>query len=213
MIYRFKVWFEEDEDIVRWIDIKPSNTFLQFHEAIQDAIAFDKKEPASFYLSDDNWKKRMEIILMDMGMDDENADPKPLMKDSRMRDFINDPHQRFIYVYDFIQMWTLYCELVQILDEENGKSYPSVYRSIGKAPRQHEGSNRFKIVDDAEFEELAAKMIANRKPTAAPDEELVMDDGSGEDDDEDDDEFGFGDDDDYDAGDLSDFHEEEGPKA
>ena len=63
------------------------------------------------------------------------------------------------------------------------------------------------------LEELAAKMIANRKPTAAPDEELVMDDGSGEDDDEDDDEFGFGDDDDYDAGDLSDFHEEEGPKA
>ena len=34
MIYRFKVWFEDLEDVVRWIDIKPSHSFLDFHNVI-----------------------------------------------------------------------------------------------------------------------------------------------------------------------------------
>ena len=47
MIYRFKIWFEHKDEVIRWIDIKPSQTFLDFHEAIQDAIGFDKKELSS----------------------------------------------------------------------------------------------------------------------------------------------------------------------
>ncbi|MEY3983773.1 MAG: hypothetical protein RL160_1332 [Bacteroidota bacterium] len=208
MIYRFKVWFEEDEDIVRWIDVQSSNTFLDFHNSILESIGFDKKEPASFYMSDDNWKKRLEVTLVDMGMEEsDQAEPKPLMKDARMRDYVNDPHQRFVYVYDFIQMWTLYCELTQILEDEKGKTYPSLFRSLGKAPRQHEGASRFKIVDDAEFEELAARMIAGRKGDGpAAEEELLVDD----EDDDDDDDLGFGDSDEYDEGELGGgFHEEE----
>jgi hypothetical protein len=208
MIYRFKVWFEEDEDIVRWIDVQSSNTFLDFHNSILESIGFDKKEPASFYMSDDNWKKRMEVTLVDMGLEEsDQAEPKPLMKDARMRDYVNDPHQRFVYVYDFIQMWTLYCELTQILEDEKGKTYPSLFRSLGKAPRQHEGASRFKIVDDAEFEELAARMIAGRKGDGpAGEEELLVDD----EDDDDDDDLGFGDSDEYDEGELGGgFHEEE----
>ena len=38
MVYRFKVWFENNDEVIRWIDIKPSQTFLDFHNAIQDAI-------------------------------------------------------------------------------------------------------------------------------------------------------------------------------
>ncbi|MBU6325393.1 MAG: hypothetical protein KJS92_07880 [Bacteroidetes bacterium] len=208
MIYRFKVWFEEDEDIVRWIDVQSSNTFLDFHNCILDSIGFDKKEPASFYMSDDNWKKRLEVTLVDMGLEEsDQAEPKPLMKDARMRDYVNDPHQRFVYVYDFIQMWTLYCELTQILEDEKGKTYPCIFRSLGKAPRQHEGASRFKIVDDAEFEELAARMIAGRKGDGpAAEEELLVDD----EDEDDEDDLGFGDSDDYDEGELGGgFHEEE----
>lgn len=208
MIYRFKVWFEEDEDIVRWIDVQSTNTFLDFHNCILDSIGFDKKEPASFYMSDDNWKKRLEVTLVDMGLEEsDQAEPKPLMKDARMRDYVNDPHQRFVYVYDFIQMWTLFCELTQILEDEKGKTYPHIFRSLGKAPRQHEGASRFKIVDDAEFEELAARMIAGRKGDGpAAEEELLVDD----EDEDDEDDLGFGDSDEYDEGELGGgFHEEE----
>ena len=42
MIYRFKVWFEEDEDISRIIDIHPISTFLELHNIVLHSIAFNK---------------------------------------------------------------------------------------------------------------------------------------------------------------------------
>jgi hypothetical protein len=189
MIYRFKVWFEDLEDVVRWIDIKPSHSFLDFHNIIQESIGFDKKEPTSFYISDDKWRKLFEICLDDMGMNDtENPEPKSLMKDARLRDYINDPHQRFIYITDFLAMWTLNCELQMIADDAPKKEYPLVFRSEGKSPRQREDS-RFKMLDDNEFDALAAKILAAKtgKNIMEGAEEELLD----EEDEEDDDDLGL----------------------
>jgi hypothetical protein len=197
MIYRFKVWFEDLEDIVRWIDIKPSHNFLDFHNIIQEAIGFDKKEFSSFYISDDKWRKHMEISLEDMKMSEENDTeiPSVLMKDSRLRDFINDPHQRFVYVTDFMANWTLFCELLSINDEQAKKDYPLLYKSEGKAPRQREDS-KFKLLDENEFDALAAKILASKGAKdimEGAEEELVAavdtdDESDGEEEKED---FGF----------------------
>lgn len=192
MIYRFKVWFEDVEDVTCWIDVKPSHTFLEFHNIIQESIGFDKKEFASFYISDDKWRKLMEISLEDMhmGEDDQNADPVMLMKDSRLRDFINDPHQRFVYITDFVANWTLFCELQAIADEQPKKEYPLIYRSEGKAPRQREDS-KFKLLDDNEFDALAAKILAAKGAAnimEGAEEELLAAEDT---DDEEKDEFGF----------------------
>lgn len=200
MIYRFKVWFEDIEDVVRWIDIKPSHSFLDFHNIIQEAIGFDKKEPSSFFISDDKWRKLFEIRLDDMG-DQENEDSSPsiLMKDARLRDYINDPHQRFVYITDYMAMWTLFCEMQTIADEAPKKEYPLIYRSEGKAPRQREDS-RFKMLDDNEFDALAAKILAaktGKNIMEGAEEELVADE---EEDDEDElglNEYGEGTDDDF----------------
>ncbi len=186
MIYRFKVWFDDLEDVVRWIDVKPSHTFLEFHHTIQESIGFDKKEPTSFYISDDKWRKLFEICLDDMGSgDNEDEAPKALMKDAKLRDYINDPHQRFIYITDFLAMWTLHCELQSIADEVPQKTYPLVFRSEGKSPRQREDS-RFKMLDDNEFDALAAKILAAKSGKNIMDgaeEELV--DAVDDDDDDD----------------------------
>jgi hypothetical protein len=192
MIYRFKVWFEDVEDVTRWIDVKPSHSFLDFHNIIQESIGFDKKEFASFYISDDKWRKLMEISLedMQMGEEDQNSDPVMLMKDSRMRDFINDPHQRFVYITDFVANWTLFCELQAIADEQPKKEYPLIYRTEGKAPRQREDS-KFKLLDDNEFDALAAKILAAKGAANIMDgaeEELLA---AADTDDEEKDEFGF----------------------
>lgn len=185
MIYRFKIWFEEVEDVYRWIDIKPSHTFLDFHNIIQEAIGFDKKEPSSFFISDDRWRKHMEIALQDMGDDAENDLPKPLMENARLRDYINDPHQRFVYITDFLAMWTLFCELQMITDEAPKKVYPLVYKSEGKAPRQREDS-RFKMLDDNEFDALAAKILAakaGKNIMEGAEEELIAADDEDDEDD------------------------------
>ena len=46
MIYRFKVWFEEEEEIFRVIDIAPSASFLSLHQVVLDSIGFKKDLPS-----------------------------------------------------------------------------------------------------------------------------------------------------------------------
>jgi hypothetical protein len=66
-----------------------------------------------------------------------------------------------VYVSDYLANWTLMCELVSIEEPKTTVSYPLVYKSEGKAPRQREDS-KFKMLDDNEFDVLAAKILASK---------------------------------------------------
>ena len=74
-IYRFKVFLEDNEDVFRDIDIKASQSFEQFHTIIQEAYKFDAKHSASFFVSDDYWRKGQEITLRkeDLPLEEELA--------------------------------------------------------------------------------------------------------------------------------------------
>lgn len=160
-LYKFKLTFEEYEDISRVIEIKSSQTFLEFHKAILDSIGFDQKQMASFYMSNDTWKKEQEITLEDMSDDnDDNSIPIPTMKDSRLSMFVNDPHQKIVYVYDFLEMWTMHLELVGIeMKEKAGVKYPLCSKSVGLAPKQYDKVQRFGLVDDNEFDEITKNYL------------------------------------------------------
>ena len=174
-LYRFKVIFEDYDEVIRVIDIKSTHTFFDLHIAIQDSIGFDKSQLASFYLSDDQWKKGYEITIENMhtteDMADENYIPTPVMKESRLCDFINDPHQKFVYVFDFLNMWTLYVELTDIVLSENPKlNYPACIKTVGLAPKQYI-DKKFTLVDDDEFEELTETFLAGHEHEDGLDEE------------------------------------------
>jgi hypothetical protein len=160
-LYKFKLTFEEYEDISRVIEIKSSQTFFEFHKAILDSVGFDQKQMASFYMSNDTWKKEQEITLEDMSDDkDENSIPIPTMKDSRLSMFVNDPHQKIVYVYDFIEMWTMHLELVAIeMKEKAGIKYPLCSKSVGLAPKQYDKVQRFGLVDENEFDEITKNYL------------------------------------------------------
>ena len=157
MIYRFKVWFEEDEDINRVIDIQPTATFLDLHNIVLDSIGFNKKEASSFYVSDDNWRKGKEVTLMENGS-------KLLMDKVKINELVNDPHQKFLYITDFKEQWALHIELQSIQNDVKGIKYPLISKSTGKAPKQNEGLGRFKIVDESEFDEIANKLVSKQAP-------------------------------------------------
>ncbi len=166
-VYVFKVYFEEFEEVVRVIHVKSTQTFEDLHTAIQNAIGFDKSQLASFYLSDDQWKKYDEITLMDMSSEDEDergvAEHKLLMSKTRLGQIINDPHQKFVYIFDFMELWTFHIELTNILMQEDPKlSYPAVVKSIGKAPKQYDNLNKFKHAEDNEFDEIARSLMGDK---------------------------------------------------
>jgi hypothetical protein len=159
-IYRFKVAFEEFDDTYRIIEIKSTQTFLDFHKAILDSIGFDQKQMASFYLSNDSWKKFQEITLEDMSEKEEDDKKIPVMKTCKLADFIADPHQKFVYIYDFIELWTLHVELVGIEIKEKAEAkYPVCSKTVGLAPKQYDKVQRFGIIDDNEFDEITKNYL------------------------------------------------------
>lgn len=148
--YRFKVCLEDNEDIFRDIDIKAAQTFEQFHTIIQEAFKFDAKHAASFFVSDDYWRKGQEITLRkeDLPLDEDEirkkVDPKKLMAETKIAKYIEQPHQRFVYVFDPEVQWSFLIEMIKIVDDNSKLTYPAVIKSIGTAPKQYKQINMAK---------------------------------------------------------------------
>jgi hypothetical protein len=156
--YKFKVSFEDYEDIYRVIEIKPTQTFLDLHKAILESIKFDDKQMASFYMSNDSWKKGQEITLEDMSESEDN--PTPIMAKAKLNQYMVDPHQKILYVYDFIECWTMLIELTGIIKEDNPKvTYPHCSKSVGLAPKQYDKVQKFGVIEDNEFDEITKNYL------------------------------------------------------
>lgn len=143
MVYRFRVTYEDHEDVYRDIDIKPNQSFMTFHDAIQQAIAFDNSKQAFFYTSDDFWRKETEIASVnsnDIGkkLKSKNGEPQ---KKKNIADFVDNPHQKFIYIFDPEKEWTFLIELIKILPEAPDTVYPKCTKTLGAPPKQYKEVN------------------------------------------------------------------------
>lgn len=147
-VYRFRLLFEEQDDFLRDYDILASQTFRDFHNLVVETVELKGNELASFFICDRNWRKKKEITLIDMqphddssGMeDDDDDDRKPRvvklptmeMEKVKVKDVIDDPHQRLLYEYDFLNPKTFYIELMKIIDADPKVKYPLCSKSVGK---------------------------------------------------------------------------------
>lgn len=147
-IYRFRISFEDYDEISREIDMLPKHTFLDLHLAIQKNLGYDAEASSSFYISNDQWRKGKEIAYLPS--ESKINQKVSLMENSRLNQFIDDPHQKFYYTYNFARPYDFHVQLIKILKEEDGKTYPSVFKSIGASPKPF---NQTTIVEDAGEEE------------------------------------------------------------
>jgi hypothetical protein len=134
-LYRFRVTFEDYDDVTREIDIKSNQTFEDLHKAIHQSTGYNSEFPSSFYISNDQWIKGEEITYLpsqkriDRGVS--------LMEKVKLSSFIDDPHQKFYYTFNFDRPYDFHVELMKIiLDEAPGVTYPAIIKSTGEAPRQ-----------------------------------------------------------------------------
>jgi len=132
-IYRFRISFEDYDDVIREIDVLPKQTFLDLHRAFHAATGYNPEVPSSFYVSNDHWKKGTEIAYLPNKRKAEQG--IALMEESRLNRFIDDPHQKFYYVYNFDRPFDFHVQLIKILKEEEGKTYPALFKSIGQVPK------------------------------------------------------------------------------
>lgn len=130
MIYRFKITFEDNEDVYREIEIKSTQTFEDFHNTIIQSVGFDNQHNASFFISDDYWRKGEEITL-------KAAEGLRQMGKCKMALLIDDPHQKFVYIYDLKAQWTFLVELLKIVPDDAKATYPKIAKTVGESPKQH----------------------------------------------------------------------------
>ncbi|MBT8236417.1 MAG: plasmid pRiA4b ORF-3 family protein [Bacteroidia bacterium] len=131
MIYKIRVILDAKDDIFRDLEIEAENTLEDFHNTITQSFGFLGNEMASFYTCDERWNQDEEIALFDMSETGSNV---RLMNETSLDDVINEASPKMIYVYDFLSMWTFFVELADIVEKEDGKSYPNVLFSFGDIP-------------------------------------------------------------------------------
>lgn len=144
-IYRFRISFEDFDEVVREIDIKSTQTFEDLHKAVHRSTGYSAEKSSSFYVSTDNWIKGDEIAYLpnqrkiDRGI--------ALMEKSKLSSFIEDPHQKFYYIYNFDRPFDFHVELIKIiLETDPNIEYPFLVKSTGEAP---------KIIDKSDFGSIA----------------------------------------------------------
>jgi hypothetical protein len=153
---KFRVLLDSDNnsEIFRDILIKDSDNFESFYKAIVSSFRFEGDQMASFYVSNDSWDKGHEISLMDMSYGDDSIDsPTAIMKDALIKDFLEEPDQKFILVYDFFRMWIFLVELIGY--EKEDPETPQVLLAVGMAPPEDSraGDNEDLFAGDLEAEE------------------------------------------------------------
>jgi hypothetical protein len=180
-VFKLRVIIDTEEDVFRDIELTAQSTFHQLHETILQSFQFEKGEMASFYLSNDEWEKGLEIPLMDMG------EGVVSMENALLSEMLQSAGNKVLYVYDFLRMWIFYIEVIEVLESDANQVYPLVSLTFGEAPSQ-DSKEMEAMFDDGKWEE-----------------EEKWDAASG---DEDEDEFGFNDDENFDADDFDGYYDE-----
>ncbi len=159
-ILRFRVYWEDDDQTYRDIEIEGHQTFLDFHKCIIKAYEFDGKHTASFYVSTDRWDYGMELnseVLVN-----KKGAPALSMLKTPVSALLSVPDQKFIYVYNPEKKWVFHLELINVSkDAVSRRVYPFILRSEGIAPAQYgvKGVNPDKLMEIEEKYDVNAAAI------------------------------------------------------
>ena len=132
MICVFEITSSEATDFKRLIHISPESTFEDLHRVIQNAVNFDHSQLASFFLVDENWRKQIEISLLDSG---KNNSGLLSMRNIELNEYLTQIGQKLVYVFDFFNDRFFYLELKEKLMKTDLKE-PFVAYEKGSAPAQ-----------------------------------------------------------------------------
>lgn len=134
-VFKFRVAWEEEDNIYRDIALVSGQTFLAFQEAILKAFEFDNKHAGVFYESNDKLVKGR-AIDSEVLVNKKDA-PALAMVKTPVSALVDAPNKKFIYVYDKVKQWTFIIDLIGIEKEESIKiTYPHCFRKEGLAPSQ-----------------------------------------------------------------------------
>jgi len=134
MIFQFRIISDENKDFARELLINGDQTFLDFHNALQENLGYDPHQLASFFITNSGWEKLLQITLIDMM--DNGSDTSATMDCARIEDNVERDGQRMLYVFDFFSERSFFIELTDVLDNIESKILPKISFERGDPPPQ-----------------------------------------------------------------------------
>ena len=152
MILRFRIILDVKEDVLRDIEIEDSATFEDLHHAITQAFGFLGNEMASFYRSDEDLTQGEELPLEAMDPSQESC------RDQALNTVISASQHQLIYVYDFLNLWTFFVELMEVGEQITGTTYPNLIHAQGEVPEEapeklFQSEDTLNPAEESEFDE------------------------------------------------------------
>ena len=180
IIYRFRLTSEDHEDFLREIEIQPTQSFLDFHNAILKCANLDNCVNALFYTTDNKFKKKLEFSFKyqkkQIRKYDDDIDQvvtetyvPHLMEESMIKKYIDDPHQRLMYEFSGKDDYVLFIELFKIIKTDDCVALPRCVNGKGDLPKKAV----MPVVDDVEKTEPVAP-IQVPPPTFFPGEKSMF---------------------------------------
>lgn len=161
-VYRFRVSFEDYDEIIREVDVLSRHTFLDLHQIIQQSVGYNSEKPSSFFVSNDHWIKGTEIAYLPSKVKQERGVIR--MEDAKLNKYIDDPHQKFYYTYHFDHPFDFHVQLIRIFKEDDNTQYPIVSKSVGQAPKppgvvvlpsevedKKDGTNEYDFLNETQY--------------------------------------------------------------
>ena len=145
-MYKVRVILDTKEDVIRTLVFDEAKSLEDLHFDIAKSFGFNGQEMASFYRTDEDWNQGEEIPLFNMAEAGEGLSMAACILNQTLPN-IND---KLIYVYDFLQMWTFYVEIVEQSDEvvSESKMILTVGEIPDKAPEKEFKANMPDDLDD-----------------------------------------------------------------
>ena len=132
MIYHFKITSQESYNFQLEVELNDKQSFFDLHSLIQKSLAFESHQLASFFISDNNWRKLTEISMLDLGV---NASTYHIMQKTKLCDLIHSEDQKLLYTFDFFNDRSFFIELTGKIMKKN-LNEPLVTLKQGDAPVQ-----------------------------------------------------------------------------
>ena len=187
--YKFRMILEDQDDFVRDYEIRSNQSFLELYNIIRQTVTLRGNELASFYICDSKWRKKKEITLLDMKdentsennyEDEEDEFRKPVkklpsftMENAKIRDFIEDPAQRILFEYDFLNPTVFFIELFKIFDSKEGDVYPKCVKQEGELILPYQLTDQTIPLPDDDEDELLSEFDEDEEPPEIIDDDLT----------------------------------------
>ncbi|WP_064966201.1 IS1096 element passenger TnpR family protein [Tenacibaculum ovolyticum] len=127
-MYKVRVILDTKEDVIRTLVFNEAKSLEDLHFDIAKSFGFNGQEMASFYRTDEDWNQGEEIPLFNMA----EAGEEVSMATCVLKETLPTLNDKLIYVYDFLQMWTFYVEIVEQSNEDVAES--KIILTVGEIP-------------------------------------------------------------------------------